>query len=83
MKYLPRLFAVLATISTVPVNAQLLLFGPGQSNYKLADQSSAPKILVANNEVVGVARAAQDVAWDFGRVVGVSFLALDWLKNLS
>jgi len=48
----------------------LLRFDGG--DFKLADQAVAPSIVVASNERVGVARAAQDLAWDFGRVVGVS-----------
>ncbi|KAL4865075.1 hypothetical protein BDV12DRAFT_211234 [Aspergillus spectabilis] len=49
-----------------------LLFQPGRSQFKLADRTIAPGIWVAQNELVGVERAAQDLARDFGRVVGVN-----------
>lgn len=62
--------------ATASIQAQLIQFSAGDGNFKLADQSVAPTIIVASNERVGVARAAQDVAWDFGRVVGVSTLRL-------
>lgn len=70
MASLMRLTCVLAAISSV--QAQLIQFSVGDGNFKLADQSIAPTIVVAKNEQVGVARAAQDLAWDVGRVVGVS-----------
>jgi len=68
MKGLFSLPFVLAALGAV--QAQLLRFDGG--DFKLADQAVAPSIVVASNERVGVARAAQDLAWDFGRVVGVS-----------
>lgn len=61
--------------NTVAIYAQLLLFGPGQSDFKLADKNSVSSIVVASNELVGVARAAQDLAWDFGRVIGVCIVS--------
>lgn len=54
------------------VQAQLIQFSSGEANFKLADRSIAPDIIVASDEEIGVSRAAKDVAWDFGRVVGVS-----------
>lgn len=61
-----------------PAVAQQIQFSAGENNLKLADQSVAPNILVASNEQVGVTRAAQDLAWDFGRVVGVSIWYRTW-----
>ncbi|PSN62326.1 hypothetical protein BS50DRAFT_650881 [Corynespora cassiicola Philippines] len=61
-----------AFVTFFAAHAQLLVFDPGQSNFKLADKSLAPNIYVSSNDIVGVARAAQDLAWDFGRVLGVN-----------
>jgi hypothetical protein len=66
------LLCLLAALSSI--QAQLIQFSSGEGNFKLADHDTAPVIIVASNEQIGVARAAQDVAWDFGRVVGVSIL---------
>ncbi|KAL4878462.1 hypothetical protein BJY04DRAFT_229825 [Aspergillus karnatakaensis] len=49
-----------------------LLFTSGVSDFKLADQSTAPDILVAGDDIIGAERAAHDLAIDFGRVVGVN-----------
>ncbi|KAH7325672.1 hypothetical protein B0I35DRAFT_466743 [Stachybotrys elegans] len=43
-----------------------------ETDFKLADTSLAPSILIAGNEPIGVERTANDVAQDFGRVVGVN-----------
>ncbi|SPO04377.1 uncharacterized protein DNG_07062 [Cephalotrichum gorgonifer] len=64
---LPGMLACLAT-----TNAQHLLFTSGESDFKLADTATSPDIKVSQNDLVGVERAAQDVAWDFGRVIGVN-----------
>lgn len=53
------------------VHAQLL-FDPGPSKFQLASTSFAPDLWVAQNELPGVERTAQDLARDFGRVVGVN-----------
>ncbi|KAL5342667.1 hypothetical protein BJX70DRAFT_409660 [Aspergillus crustosus] len=57
-------------LALVPTVQAYLLFNSGESDFKLADQSTVPTILVAEDDHVGVARAAQDLALDFGRVVG-------------
>lgn len=62
------------TVLTVfaTVHAQLLVFDRSQSNFKLADKNVAPNIQVSSSDSLGVIRAAQDLAWDFGRVLGVT-----------
>ncbi|KAI9149023.1 Intracellular serine protease [Paramyrothecium foliicola] len=67
MKHLISIPAVLAAVSSV--GAQLL-FSPSGSNFKLGDGSVSPDIKIAKNEPIGVPRTAQDLAWDFGRVLG-------------
>lgn len=64
-------FLCFALASLALTNAQLL-FTPGGSDFKLADDSVAPEIWIAENEIVGVERTATDLALDFGRVVGVN-----------
>ncbi|OGM51083.1 hypothetical protein ABOM_000371 [Aspergillus bombycis] len=67
-------------VSTIPVVLlallprvqAYLLFNSGESEFKLADQSVAPVIWTAQDDVIGVARAARDLALDFGRVLGVN-----------
>ncbi|KAH7093799.1 hypothetical protein FB567DRAFT_567057 [Paraphoma chrysanthemicola] len=81
MRSLLKLSCLLAAASSV--QAQLVQFSPGPGNWKLADQSIAPTIVVASNERIGVARAAQDLAWDFGRVVGVNGTVATSLNNGS
>ncbi|RAQ53681.1 hypothetical protein AFGD_006815 [Aspergillus flavus] len=49
-----------------------LLFSSGTSEYQLASNTTAPAVWVAQNEPVGVLRAAHDLANDFGRVLGVN-----------
>lgn len=56
----------------IGAQCQLLVFPPSSSNYKLADTSTAPEIQVASNDFAGVKRTANDLAVDFGRVVGVN-----------
>ncbi|KAK0385777.1 hypothetical protein NLU13_6954 [Sarocladium strictum] len=63
-----HLVVVLAALAVG--HAQLLFTSPGDSGFKLADQDGVPDIWVSKNDIVGVERAAQDVAWDFGRVIG-------------
>ncbi|KFA68067.1 hypothetical protein S40285_02546 [Stachybotrys chlorohalonatus IBT 40285] len=63
--------SILSTALAVAALGQCqMLFEPGSSDYQLADDTFAPTILVSGNEAPGVARAAGDLAADFGRVVG-------------
>ena len=57
--------------SLASVHAQLL-FEPDVSDFQLASTTSAPDVWIAQNELIGVERTAQDLARDFGRVVGVN-----------
>ncbi|KAE8409982.1 hypothetical protein BDV37DRAFT_277629 [Aspergillus pseudonomiae] len=67
-------------VSTIPVVLlallprvhAYLLFTSGGSEFKLADQSTAPAIWTGEDDLIGVARAARDLAQDFGRVLGVN-----------
>jgi hypothetical protein len=70
MKHLQHTIVALAVLAVG--HAQLLFTSPGDSGFKLADQTTVPDIWVAKNDIVGVERTAQDVAWDFGRVVGMN-----------
>ncbi|KAF2825625.1 hypothetical protein CC86DRAFT_294373 [Ophiobolus disseminans] len=79
MKRFLSISYVLVAASTV--QAQLLQFNSNGSNFKLADRSVAPSIVVTSNERVGIARAAQDLAWDFGRVVGINGTIATSLTN--
>lgn len=67
MKFSRIIPAVLAAIG---VAQSQLLFKDGSSNFKLGDSNISPDIKIAKNEPVGVPRTAQDLAWDFGRVLG-------------
>lgn len=68
-----KLFSTIPSVlgSFACVCAQLL-FDPGASDFQLATASFAPDLWVAQNEFMGVERTAQDLARDFGRVVGVN-----------
>ncbi|ELQ35044.1 hypothetical protein M0657_005941 [Pyricularia oryzae] len=53
-------------------HAALLTFTAGESDFKLAATGLAPVIQVASNDWPAVKRVAQDLAADFGRVVGTN-----------
>lgn len=62
--------AIVAFAWYTSANEDLLVFQSGKSPYKLADQNNAPNIWIAENDFKGVQRVANDLAADFGRVVG-------------
>lgn len=71
MRLTSLLLGAIPTVLSV-VNGQLLTFTPGESEYKLAEEGFVPAIKVSGDDFVGVHRTAQDLADDFGRVIGTN-----------
>ncbi len=65
-------FAVLCSCWQVYAQQPLITFNQSAGALLLADGSTAPTILVSNDEWAGVRRAAEDFAQDVGRVTGVN-----------
>lgn len=65
-------FSAILLLRAITVAHGQLIFDPGESELKLADTTRAPDIRIAPDEALGVERTANDVARDFGRVVGVN-----------
>ncbi|KAI4597249.1 hypothetical protein KJ359_004762 [Pestalotiopsis sp. 9143b] len=67
--------AVIVPAATGLGQEQVISFADADGAFQLAggDSTSAPQILVSDNDYWGVVRAAGDLARDFGRVTGTNF----------
>ncbi|KAF9871025.1 hypothetical protein CkaCkLH20_11442 [Colletotrichum karsti] len=63
---------LLFLVKVLLAQQDILLFQDGSSNYRLASQQTGPQVWVAKNDYPAVHRASQDLAVDFGRVLGVN-----------
>lgn len=61
----------------------LVEFNQSAGAFFLADSSTAPVILVSNDEWIGVQRAAHDLALDVGRVTGLNGTVLTYPSSFN
>ena len=61
-----------AFVSVVLSQDDFLAFDAKTGQYKLAGKNMAPVIQIAQNDYTGVKRTANDLALDFGRVIGTN-----------
>jgi len=63
----------------------IFTFGSASTGFQLGGPNLAPEIRVAPNDVPGVLRAANELAADFGKVLGVngSVVSADWGSTIT